>query len=86
MKKAEIKAEYLRLIKVAAPVQQCCYCLIRAAKSQLEPHHPNGRHGLNLLDFKWTHATCHRTAANSIHNRPALAKALGLYHPEKGGS
>jgi hypothetical protein len=78
--KAEIRAEYRRLLAAADFMQTCCYCKTKAGKTRLEPHHPNGRHGLNLLDFKWAHATCHRLDRTSIHESPALAKKLGLYH------
>jgi len=74
------KPEYLRRLRAAGPVQTCCSCRLRDSKSNLEPHHPHGRDGANILIFEWCHAWCHRLAPTSIHNRPALAKARGLYH------
>lgn len=76
MTRAERQAEYRRLLHAAAPVQRCAMCSKRSAKSDMHPHHPNGR-GAHLLEFIWLCPACH----GWVHDNPAKAKELKLYHP-----
>jgi hypothetical protein len=69
-----LKQEYKRLKNEAAPVQECAGCGSKGAKSSMDPHHPHGRAGDNLLRFCWIHRHCH----TFIHDNPSKGKAMGL--------
>jgi len=56
------------------PVQTCKVCKQKSPKSHMEPHHPRGRAGDNLLAYFWVHPSCHRW----IHDNPAAAEERGL--------
>ena len=57
------------------PHQQTCQCCNqRGFKKEMEPHHPKGRHGVNILIYIWVHPQCHRW----IHNNPKEAQEKGL--------
>jgi hypothetical protein len=78
----EIKAEYDKLRNASPNVVRCAYCKALLAKANAHPHHAEGRHGAKLLIFFWVCPLCH-LGPGGIHDRPAKAKALGLYHPDK---
>lgn len=73
MKKAEYKALYMKMKKEDHHVQVCLVCRQKGMKSQMHPHHLQGRHGENMLNYKWVHPDCHRT----IHDNPKLATEHG---------
>lgn len=74
MNKAELEAEYKRLKKEDADLQKCKVCGITGSKRHMDPHHPWGRSGLNMLRFMWVHRHCH----NLTHDKPAAARKRGL--------
>jgi hypothetical protein len=69
----EQRAEYKRMKQEDHPVQTCFICGQKGAKKSMEPHHPLGRHGENILYYKWVHGSCHRGA----HDKPKLATQRG---------
>jgi hypothetical protein len=67
-------------MKAAAPkVVRCEACQQLGAKAHMDPHHPQGRHGENLLRFIWVHRHCH----DLIHNNPEVATRLKLMIPNR---
>lgn len=57
----------------------CELCRADLPWEALEPHHPFGRHGANLLRVVML---CHRCHHERIHGQPAWAHAAGWLQPE----
>lgn len=74
MKRKERQAEYERLKREAPVLVRCKACDQLGPKRHMDPHHPFGRAGDNLLNFVWIHRHCH----NLTHDNPATAKRAGL--------
>jgi hypothetical protein len=73
-KKDDLKKQYRESKKADHHWQVCRACGERGMKSELEPHHPKGRHGENILEYFWIHPACHRW----IHDNPKEATQMGL--------
>lgn len=69
----EIKARYKQMKEDDHPVQTCRVCKEKGMKKEMEPHHPKGRRGMNLLIYKWVHPLCHR----GVHDNPKAATKHG---------
>ena len=73
-KKQSLRDQYKGLKKADHHMQTCRACGERSMRSEMEPHHPKGRHGENILRYFWIHSHCHRW----IHDNPKEATEMGL--------
>jgi len=75
--KEELFAQYRQLKKDDMPYQMCPVCGAPGSKDAMEPHHPCGRDGTNILLYTWLHPTCHRW----VHMNPKAARDCGMLWP-----
>lgn len=71
------RARYLAQVKEQTRLCQehrCPVCGIEGFCNLMDPHHPAGRIGENILNYFFVHRTCHTW----IHNNPKEAKSRGL--------
>lgn len=73
MNRAEQVKAYRAKKESDHPLQTCFICGQKGAKKAMEPHHPKGRRGMNILYYKWVHSACHRGA----HHEPETATKQG---------
>lgn len=77
-KKKAMQPAYRAAVKAAKEAQiaeyGCTYCEKCSLSSrEVEPHHPQGRIGKNLLIFRLVDRSCHE----QIHSHPAAARLDG---------
>lgn len=70
--------EYRKLKADAPPVVRCALCGHLFQKTLMDPHHPKGRWGSDVLEFVWLHRRCHEW----VHRNPEAAKEKGLLYPQ----
>lgn len=75
--KAELLAKYKSLKEASPTWSRCPVCCCMDTKNLMEPHHPCGRSGTNILLFVWLHPACHR----AVHDDPAQASRSGMLWP-----
>lgn len=70
----ELFARYRQMKKEDGVIHRCPVCGDMGAKAMMEPHHPCGRDGTNVLLYVWVCIPCHRW----VHDNPKEATRIGM--------